>query len=122
MAACLPLLRLSRPFSAFHLRLRAPAEPVGHFLLPGDCPRAVAEVPGGFGGAPKRKWNAEKGQDKRSSGRHAAISETLSLLWVAHRNKCEEDVDVSIILEKDAAWTHSPSVQGPTATAWDGGG
>ena len=78
-----------------------------YFLLPGDCPRAVAEVPDGFGGALKRKWNAEKGRDKRSSGRHAAISKTLGLLWVAHRNECEEDVDVTIVLEKDAASTHT---------------
>ena len=63
----------------------------------------MAEVPGGFGGAPKRKWNAGKGRDKRSSGRHAAISKTLSLLWVAHRNECEEDVAVTTVLEKDAA-------------------
>jgi hypothetical protein len=78
-----------------------------YFLLSRDCPDAVEYVPTEFRNYLEGKWNAEKSRGKQSSSRHRAISQTLSLMKVAHRNEYEEDVDVAIVLEEDSAWTHT---------------
>jgi hypothetical protein len=78
-----------------------------YFLLSRDCPDAVEYVPAEFRNYLEGKWNAEKSRGKQSSSRHRAISQTLSLMKVAHRNEYEEDVDVAIVLEEDSAWTHT---------------
>ena len=78
-----------------------------YFLLSRDCPAAVEDVPAEFRNYLEGKWNAEKSRGKQSSSRHRAISQTLSLMKVAHRNEYVEDVDVAIVLEEDSAWTHT---------------
>ncbi|KAL3774039.1 hypothetical protein ACHAW5_003954 [Stephanodiscus triporus] len=78
-----------------------------YFLLSKDCPAAVEFVPDEFHNYLEEKWNTEKSRGKQSSSRHRAISETLSLMKVAHRNEYDEDVDVAIVLEEDSAWTHT---------------
>ena len=76
------------------------------FLLSSDCPEAVKSVPEEFTKYLEHKWNLEKSRCKKSSKRHQAISKTLDLMRVAHRNEYDEDVDVAIVLEEDSAWTH----------------
>ncbi|KAL3816568.1 hypothetical protein ACHAXA_003808 [Cyclostephanos tholiformis] len=78
-----------------------------YFLLSKDCPAAVQFVPVEFRDYLEAKWNTEKSRGKQSSSRHRAISQTLSLMKVAHRNEYDEDVDVAIVLEEDSAWTHT---------------
>jgi hypothetical protein len=78
-----------------------------YFLLSKDCPAAVQFVPPEFRDYLEEKWKTEKGRGKQSSSRHRAISQTLSLMKVAHRNEYDEDVDVAIVLEEDSAWTHT---------------
>lgn len=78
-----------------------------YFLLSTDCPEAVKFVPQEFAKYLEHKWNMEKSRHKNSSKRHEAISKTLGLMRVAHRNEYDEDVDVAIVLEEDSAWTHT---------------
>jgi len=78
-----------------------------YFLLSKDCPDAVEYVTNDFRTYLEVKWNMEKSRSKQSSSRHKAISQTLSLMKVAHRNEYDEDVDVAIVLEEDSAWTHT---------------
>ena len=77
-----------------------------YFLLSKDCPDAVKYVPTEFSQYLEEKWNIEKSRSKTSSSRHRAISQTLSLMRVAHRNEYDEDVDVAIVLDSNSAWTH----------------
>lgn len=78
-----------------------------YFLLSKDCPDAVKFVSEEFCQYLEEKWNIEKSRSKQSSSRHRAISQTLDLMRVSHRNEYEEDVDVAIVLEQDSAWTHT---------------
>ena len=78
-----------------------------YFLLSKDCPEAVKYVPEKFSQYLEEKWNIEKSRSKTSSSRHRAISQTLDLMKVAHRNEYDEDVDVAIVLDEDSAWTHT---------------
>lgn len=78
-----------------------------YFLLSKDCPEAVKYVPQEFSQYLEEKWNIEKGRRKTSSSRHRAISQTLTLMKVAHRNEYDEDVDVAIVLDEDSMWTHT---------------
>ena len=78
-----------------------------YFLLSKDCPDAVEYVTNDFRTYLEVKWNMEKSRSKQSSSRHKAMSQTLSLMKVAHRNEYDEDVDVAIVLEEDSAWTHT---------------
>jgi len=87
-----------------------------YFLLSKDCPDAVKFVPQEFAQYLEQKWTIEKSRSKQSSSRHRAISQTLDLMKVAHRNEHEEDVDVAIVLEEDSAWTHT-AVEADTDSA-----
>jgi len=77
------------------------------FVLSEDCPDAVKFLSNEFSQYLEKKWNEEKGRLKQSSSRHKAISQTLNLMKVAHRNEYDEDVDVAIVLEENSAWTHT---------------
>jgi len=85
-----------------------------YFLLSKDCPEAVKYVPQEFSQYLEEKWNIEKGRRKTSSSRHRAISQTLSLMKVAHRNEYDEDVDVAIVLDEDSVWTHTAEEDFPS--------
>ena len=78
-----------------------------YFLLSKDCPDAVKFVSAEFSQYLERKWNDEKSRLKQSSSRHKAISQTLDLMRVAHRNEHDEDIDVAIVLDEDSEWTHT---------------
>lgn len=78
-----------------------------YFLLSADCPKAVEDVPEAFAKYLEHKWNLEKSRCKKSSKKHQAISKTLDLMRVSHRNEYDEDVDVAIVLEENSAWTHT---------------
>ena len=52
------------------------------------------------------KWTLEKARDKISSARHRSLSQCLQLMGVEHYNEHDEDIDVAIVLKKNAAWTH----------------
>jgi hypothetical protein len=78
-----------------------------YFLLNKDCPDATKFVPLEFRNYLEEKWRLEKSRNKSSSSRHRAISKTLNLMKVAHRNEYDEDVDVAIVLEENSAWTHT---------------
>jgi len=95
-----------------------------YFLLSHDRPDAVRLVPMEFAQYLEEKWNAEKGRRKSSSSRHTAISRTLDLMGVAHRNEVDEDVDVAIVLEGDGGkWTRAAvRVADPGAVANEGDG
>jgi hypothetical protein len=77
------------------------------FLLNKDCPDATKFVPLEFRNYLEEKWKLEKSRLKQSSSRHRAISQTLDLMKVAHRNEYDEDVDVAIVLEENSVWTHT---------------
>jgi hypothetical protein len=77
-----------------------------YFLLSKDCPDAVEYVTNDLCTYLENIWYMEKSRSKQSSSRHKAISQTLSLMKVAHRNEYDEDVDVAIVLEENSAWTH----------------
>ena len=74
-------------------------------LLREDRPATVGRVPAASARFLEEKWDAEKGRGKRSSRRHAVVSETLDLMRVAHRNEHDECIDVAIVLEEGGAWT-----------------
>ena len=78
-----------------------------YFLLSKDFPDATKFVPAELRNYLEDKWKLEKSRSKQSSSRHKAISQTLNLMKVAHRNEYEEDVDVAIVLEENSAWTHT---------------
>lgn len=78
-----------------------------YFLLNKDCPDATKSVPLEFRNYLEEKWKLEKSRSKQSSSRHRAISQTLNLMKVAHRNEYDEDVDVAIVLEDNSVWTHT---------------
>jgi hypothetical protein len=77
-----------------------------YFLLEGDCPEATQGVPEWFSTYLREKWSLEKARDKLSSARHRALSSTLQLMGVDHINEHDEDIDVAIILQPNAAWAH----------------
>ena len=76
------------------------------FLLENESPESVAEVPKWFHDYLQSKWQQEKARPKRSSARHRALSRALNHMGVVHRNEHDEDIDVAIILEPNALWTH----------------
>jgi len=76
------------------------------FVLQEDTPEAVKDVPAWFRDYLQEIWHVEKTRKKKSSARHKALSQTLNLMGVAHRNEHDEDIDVAIILKNDASWTH----------------
>ena len=76
------------------------------FLLESESPLAVADTPAWFRDYLQSQWRNEKARPKLSSARHRALSHTLSQMGVAHHNEDEEDIDVAIVLEPNALWTH----------------
>jgi len=76
------------------------------FLLEEESPEAVQNVSPLFYEYLRSKWNLEKSRRKESSARHRALSQTLKLMGVAHKNEHDEDIDVAIVLKADAVWTH----------------
>ena len=79
-----------------------------YFLLSSECPTAVQNVPSEFVDYLEQKWKHEKSRVKNSSSRHRAISRTLDLMRVRHRNEYD-DVDVAIALDNNSTWTHDAS-------------
>jgi len=77
-----------------------------YFMLEEDCPEAVQRVPEWFVSYLKDKWNVEKARLKVSSARHQSLSSTLQLMGVDHINEHDEDIDVAIILQPNAVWSH----------------
>lgn len=82
------------------------------FLLEEECPGAVQNVSPWFYENLRSKWNLEKARRKESSARHRALSQTLSLMGVSHKNEHDEDIDVAIVLKSDAVWTHESDCDG----------
>ncbi|CAB9520186.1 RAP domain [Seminavis robusta] len=76
------------------------------FLLEEESPSAVSKVPKWFRQLLSDKWNLEKSRKKISSARHKSISQVLNLMGVAHYNEHDEDIDVAIVLKKQASWAH----------------
>lgn len=77
-----------------------------YFILEEESPEAVKEVPTWFSEYLEDKWTLEKARDKISSARHRSLSQCLQLMGVEHYNEHDEDIDVAIVLKKNAAWTH----------------
>lgn len=77
-----------------------------YFLLEEESPECVANVPTWFADYLKDKWTLEKARGKLSSARHKSLSQTLNLMGVRHFNEHDEDIDVAIVLKRDASWTH----------------
>lgn len=77
-----------------------------YFLLEEESPVAVKDVPSWFTEYLKQKWALEKARGKLSSARHRSLSQCLNLMGVDHYNEHDEDIDVAIVLKRDAAWTH----------------
>ena len=77
-----------------------------YFLLQGESPEAVENVPAWFTEYLQKKWSLEKAREKLSSARHRSLSQTLHLMGVEHYNEHDEDIDVAIVLKDNAAWTH----------------
>ena len=75
------------------------------YILREDCPDAVKFVQPELIHFLEKRWNIEKSRTKKSSYRHKAISKTLDLLGVAHRNEYKEDVDVAIALSDTSSFT-----------------
>jgi hypothetical protein len=76
------------------------------YILEENCPSAVQDVPQWFRDYLQEKWAIEKSRRKKSSARHRSLSDTLSLMNVAHFNEHDEDIDVAIVLREGASWTH----------------
>lgn len=81
------------------------------YVLEGDCPHCVSDIPTWFREALRDKWLAEKSRSKTSSLRHKSISDLLRLMGVAHVNEHDEDIDVAIILKSQASWTHEADLE-----------
>jgi len=81
-----------------------------YFILEEDCPEAVERVPDWFVTYLREKWSMEKARDKLSSARHRSLSDTLQLMGVDHINEHDEDIDVAIILQPNAAWVHQTEI------------
>jgi hypothetical protein len=77
-----------------------------YFLLEEESPEAVKDVPSWFSEYLEGKWTLEKARDKLSSARHRSLSQCLHFMGVDHYNEHDEDIDVAIVLKRDAAWTH----------------
>lgn len=77
-----------------------------YFILEEDCPEAIKRVPEWFISYLERKWSLEKSRNKMSSARHKSLSSTLQLMGVDHYNEHDEDIDVAIILQPNAVWSH----------------
>lgn len=75
------------------------------YMLEEACPSAVEGVPQWFRDYLQEKWSMEKARRKKSSARHRSLSDTLSLMNVAHFNEHDEDIDVAIVLREGASWT-----------------
>ncbi|GKY97731.1 hypothetical protein MPSEU_000731300 [Mayamaea pseudoterrestris] len=80
------------------------------FLLEDDCPAAVDKVPRWLYEYLQSRWKAEKARPKISSARHQALSQTLKLMGVHHVNEHDEDIDVAIVLQPKASWTHEATL------------
>jgi hypothetical protein len=90
-----------------------------YFILQEDCPEAVKDVPEWFVTYLREKWSLEKARDKLSSARHRSLSNTLQLMGVDHINEHDEDIDVAIILQPNAAWVHQTEVFDDSETSID---
>eukprot|EP00980_Cylindrotheca_fusiformis_P007034 scaffold1475_cov111-Cylindrotheca_fusiformis.AAC.13 len=77
-----------------------------YFLLEEERPEAVEDVPSWFTEYLEGKWNLEKSRGKLSSARHRSLSQCLQLMGVDHYNEHDEDIDVAIVLKRNAVWTH----------------
>ena len=76
------------------------------FLLEPSYTQCFQTVPDWFRTYLEEQWKEEKTRPKVSSARHRALSKTLNLMGVAHFNEHDEDIDVAIVLEEGANWTH----------------
>ena len=76
------------------------------FLLEEESPAAASKVPVWFRDYLSEKWDLEKSRKKISSARHKSISDVLNLMGVAHYNEHDEDIDVAIVLKRQASWAH----------------
>lgn len=76
------------------------------FLLEEESPAAASKVPAWFRDYLSEKWDLEKSRKKISSARHKSISDVLNLMGVAHYNEHDEDIDVAIVLKRQASWAH----------------
>jgi hypothetical protein len=76
------------------------------FLLEDSSPNAVDGVQSWFREYLQDRWLVEKARTKMSSARHQSLSQTLNLMGVAHYNEHDEDIDVAIVLKRQASWTH----------------
>jgi hypothetical protein len=85
-----------------------------YFLLEEESPHAVEDVPSWFSEYLKGKWTLEKSRDKLSSARHRSLSQCLQLMGVDHYNEHDEDIDVAIVLKRNAAWTHETQNESDT--------
>ena len=74
-------------------------------ILQIECPNVVENIPLDFIEFLQQRWKKEKLRLKTSSDRHIALSKTLELMGVAHRNEHDEDIDVAIILKSHSQWT-----------------
>ncbi|KAL7559199.1 hypothetical protein ACA910_013205 [Epithemia clementina (nom. ined.)] len=90
------------------------------FLLEIESPEAVAQTPGWFREYLLSQWKNEKARPKLSSARHKALSQALTQMGVAHQNEHEEDIDVAIVLEPNALWTHQAASKTTTGGSRDG--
>ena len=81
------------------------------FLLESESPQAVRGTPGWFREYLQSQWRHEKARPKLSSARHKALSQALTQMGVAHHNEHEEDIDVAIVLERNALWTHQTNIE-----------
>eukprot|EP00594_Rhizosolenia_setigera_P003418 CAMPEP_0178943840 /NCGR_PEP_ID=MMETSP0789-20121207/2812_1 /TAXON_ID=3005 /ORGANISM="Rhizosolenia setigera, Strain CCMP 1694" /LENGTH=983 /DNA_ID=CAMNT_0020623483 /DNA_START=98 /DNA_END=3049 /DNA_ORIENTATION=- len=69
------------------------------FVLSDECPEATKYVKNEYRDYLLENWINEKSRIKTSSARHKALSQTLSLMRVAHYNEHDEDIDVAIVLK-----------------------
>jgi len=77
-----------------------------YFIIKEESPEAVRYVPEWFSHYLEKKWTHEKARGKISSARHRSISQCLHFMGVDHYNEHDEDIDVAIVLKKNALWTH----------------
>lgn len=79
------------------------------FVLSDECPEATKYVKNEYRDYLLENWINEKSRIKTSSARHKALSQTLSLMRVAHYNEHDEDIDVAIVLKDSSSSTPTTS-------------
>lgn len=81
------------------------------FVLSDECPEATKYVKKEYRDYLLENWFNEKSRIKTSSARHKALSQTLSLMRVAHYNEHDEDIDVAIVLKDTPTSSARSSLQ-----------